>query len=220
MRPSCLLLLTLLAGAAQAQGEAPARGIYTCTTPDGRKLTGDRPIPDCASREQRILNADGSVRGTLPPFMSPEERAAKEAADRKAHQEKLAQQDAVRRDRLLMQRFPTEAAHQKVRAAALDDVHKAMKTSQQRIVELENERKPLNDEAEFYTGKALPAKVRQALDANDAAVDAQKTLIENLKAEKVRINANYDAELARLRKLWAGAAPGTLPPLEARPPSR
>ena len=64
-----------LTSAALAQDAAPGKGIYTCTTPDGRKLTSDRPIPGCTSREQRVLNPDGSQRTTLPPFLSPEERA-------------------------------------------------------------------------------------------------------------------------------------------------
>ena len=213
MRKAWLVALCLGSGLAAAQTEGVGRAIYTCTTPDGHKLTGDRPIPECASREQRILNPDGSQRGTLPPFLSPEERAAKEAADRRALSERIAMQDAIRRDRMLMQRFPNEAAHQRARTLALDDVNKSMRNSEQRIVDLAKERKPLADEAEFYKGKPLPGKLKQQLDANDAAVEAQKTLIENLKAELVRINTNYDAELARLRKLWAGAAPGTLPPL-------
>lgn len=217
MRQGWFLLLCLGSGLAVAADPVSLRGIYTCTTPDGRKLTSDRPIPECISREQRILNADGSERGTLPAFLSPEERAAKEAADRRAQSERIAAQDAVRRDRMLMQRFPTEAAHQRARSGALDDVNKSMRNSEQRILDLAKERKPLLDEAEFYQGKPLPAKLKQQLDANDAAVEAQKSLIENLKAELVRINANYDLELARLKKLWAGAAPGTLPPLNTTP---
>ena len=35
------------------------------------------------------------------------------------------------------------------------------------------------------------------------------------KSELQRINRLYDAELARLRLLWAGATPGSLPPAEA-----
>jgi hypothetical protein len=66
------------------------------------------------------------------------------------------------------------------------------------------------DEAEFYKGKALPAKLKQQLDANDAATEAQRVLIDNQKAELVRVNRLYDVELARLKRLWAGAAPGTL----------
>ncbi|MBV8603781.1 MAG: DUF4124 domain-containing protein [Pelomonas sp.] len=213
--PRRLLALARLVGLlALAQGAA-AQVIYTCTTPDGRKLTSDRPIADCTSREQRVLNADGSQRGVLPAYLSPEERANKEAEDRRLAAEHVRQQEAVRRDRNLMQRFPNEAAHQAARANALDDANKAMHLSELRIKDLALERRPLDDEAEFYKGKALPGKLKQALDANDASVEAQKQLIENQKAEIVRINKRYDAELARLKKLWAGAAPGSLPPSDA-----
>jgi hypothetical protein len=202
---------------AWAQENVPGKGIYTCTTADGRKLTGDRPIPECTSREQRVLNPDGSQRTTLPPFLSPEERAAKEAADRRSATERIAQQDAIRRDRTLVQRYPTEAAHQRARNAALDDANKAMRLSERRIKDLGAERKPLTDEAEFYKGRPLPAKLKQGLDANDASVEAQQVLIENQRSEIVRINTRFDAELARLRKLWSGATPGSLPPLGELP---
>lgn len=205
--------------AVAAQDAVPGRGIYTCTTADGRRLTSDRPIAECTSREQRVLNADGSQRATLAPFLSPEERAAKDAAERRAAAERLAQQDAIRRDRTLVQRYPNEAAHLRARNAALDDANKAMKLSERRIKELGQERKPLTEEAEFYKGKPLPAKLKQGLDANDASVEAQQQLVDNQKAEIVRINTRFDAELARLRKLWAGAAPGTLPPLNELPKS-
>lgn len=216
MRP-LLLAGLLFASAAQAQDGTPGKGIYSCTTADGRKLTSDRPIAECTSREQRVLNPDGSQRTTLPPYLSPEERAAKEAADRRAAADRIAQQDAIRRDRSLMQRYGNEAAHQRARNLALDDANKAMRISERRIKDLGAERKPLLDEAEFYRGKPLPAKLKQALDANDASVEAQEVLIENQKAEIVRINARFDAELARLRKLWTGAAPGSMPPLSELP---
>jgi hypothetical protein len=92
-----------------------------------------------------------------------------------------------------------------------------MRISERRIKDLGVERKPLLDEAEFYKGKPLPGKLKQSLDANDAGVEAQQVLIENQKAEIVRINTRFDAELARLKKLWSGAAPGSLPPLGELP---
>jgi len=213
---ACSLLATS-ALAQPAKDASSAKGIYTCTTADGRKLTGDRPIPECTNREQRVLNADGSQRTILPPFLSPEERATQEIAERRALAERIAHQDAVRRDRTLMQRFRDEASHQRARNAALDDANKSLRISERRVKDLGQERKPLLDEAEFYQGKPLPAKLKQSLDANDASVEAQQVLIENQKSERVRINARFDAELARLRKLWAGAAPGTLPPLSEQP---
>lgn len=184
--------------------------IYSCVTAEGRRLTSDRLIPECNSREQRILNSDGSLRAIVPPAMSPEERAAYEARERKAALERASLQDAVRRDRNLMQRYRNEAAHRAAREAALDDVNKAMGLSERRIQELAAERKPLQDEAEFYKGRPLPAKLKQQLDANEASAEAQRVLIENQKAELVRVNKLYDTELARLKKLWAGAPPGSL----------
>lgn len=216
MKPALLIAALLFSTAAWSQ-DGPGKGIYTCTTADGRKLTSDRPIAECTAREQRVLNPDGSHRTTLPPFLSPEERAAKEAADRRATADRIAQLDAVRRDRTLMQRYPNEPSHQRARNAALDDANKAMQISERRIKDLGTERKPLTDEAEFYKGRPLPGKLKQALDANDAGVEAQQQLIENQKAEIVRINARFDAELARLKKLWAGAAPGSMPPLGELP---
>lgn len=202
---------------AQPAKAAPSGPIYSCTTADGRKLTSDRPIVECLAKEQRLLNSDGSVRGVHPPSLTAEERAAKEAREREALAAKLAQQDAVRRDRNLMARYPDEAAHRRAREGALDSVRVAMKASEVRLRELANERKPLLAEAEFYSGKRLPPKLKQALEANDTALEAQRSVAQTQEAELARINALYDAELERLRRLWSGAAPGSLGPLGAAP---
>jgi hypothetical protein len=192
--------------------------IYTCVDANGKKLTSDRPIAECSARSQRVLNADGSLKMILPPTLTADERTEQEARDREAAAEQAARTEALRRDRSLMMRFPSEAAHNKARTAALDDVHKAVDLSQKRLAVLAAERKPLLDEAEFYVGKPLPLKLKLQLDANDASVEAQRSLIQNQQAEEVRINANFDAELARLRKLWAGAPPGSMGALPASTP--
>ena len=191
---------------------AMAQGIYTCTDSKGRRLTSDRPIIECLDREQRVMNKDGSTRSVLPPSLTADERAELEARERRKAQDRLAQQDMVRRDRMLLTRYPSEVEHRRAREAALDDVRKAVENSQRRIAELEKERKPLLEEAEFYKGKALPAKLRQSIEFVDVAVEAHQTLITNQQAEIQRINYIFDQELDRLRRLWAGAAPGTLPP--------
>jgi hypothetical protein len=192
-----------------------AQTIYSCVDASGKRLTSDRPIPECHTRDQRVHNADGSVRTVLPPALSPDERAELEARERQATAERMAQQEALRRDRSLLRRYPSEPPHKKAREAALDDVRKSVARSEQRLADLSVERKPLMDEAEFYKGKSLPAKLRQQMDANDAAVDAQRTLVQNTQEEIFRINALYDVELTRLKRLWAGAVPGSLGPIVA-----
>ena len=203
-------LLALALACAGAPGLAATGGIYSCVDANGKKLTSDRPIAECTNREQRLLNADGSVRKVIPPTLTADERAEAEAAERRAAAERAAQQDAVRRDRNLMIRFPNEPAHQRAREAALDDVRKAVRSSEERLRLLAAERKPLLDEAEFYADRTLPAKLKQALDGNEAAVEAQRALVQNQHAEEVRINNLYDVELERLKRLWAGAPPGSM----------
>lgn len=195
----------LLAGAAAASA-----AIYSCVDANGKKLTSDRPIAECSTREQRVLNPDGSVRRIVPPTMTADERAEQEARERKVAAERAQLQDAVRRDRNLMVRFPNEAAHNKARHASLDDVRAALQRSERRLADLAAERKPLLDEAEFYRNRPMPAKLKQQIESNDTAAEALRVLIQNQQAEIVRVNALYDTELERLRRLWAGAAPGSM----------
>lgn len=210
--PSLLLAAAMLAPAHAADAPA-APGIYSCTDDQGRKRTSDRPIAECTAKEQRVLNRDGSLREVKPPTPTAEERAETEARERKANEARMAAAETLRRDRNLLARYRDEDTHRRARANALDTVKLAMKASEQRLTQLAAERKPLIDEAEFYKGKPLPPKLKSAIDANDAALDAQRSSIVNQEAEVVRVNRLYDIELERLRKLWAGARPGSLGPL-------
>lgn len=214
LRTGVLLAPLLVAShAAWAQMTPPATGgvrIFTCTDASGKRLTSDRPIPECVAREQRVLNADGSVKRVLPPTLTAAERAEAEAREIEAAAERVAKQDTIRRDRSLMSRYPNEAAHRRARDAALEIVRSSMRISESRIKTLTAERKPLQDETQFYAGKQVPAKLKSQIDANDAALTAQRSLMQDQEAEVGRIDGLYDAELARLKKLWAGAPPGSL----------
>jgi hypothetical protein len=186
-----------------------AAGIYSCVDSTGKKHTSDRPIPECLDREQRVLNKDGSQKQTVPPRMNAEERAAEEERLKKKALADAAAKDAIRRDRNLMLRYPNEAAHNKGREAALDDVRKGIELSERHLKELQEDRKPLVTETEFYKGKRLPFKLKSKLEANEAQQQAQKDIIQNQSNEIARVNALYDAELARLKRLWGGAMPGS-----------
>lgn len=210
----CLpLVLALQAGfsVAATNGKTPnAAGIYSCQDAQGRRITSDRPIPDCLDREQRVLNKDGSQRQVLPPRKTLEERLKEEAQAREHERAEQAHVAAVRRDRKLMTRFPDEATHNKAREKALDDVREAMGRSELRVKTLQRERKALMSEAEFYKKKPMPIKLKSELEGNEASLNAQAEIIVNHQAEMKRLNAVYDTELARLRLLWGGAPPGSL----------
>lgn len=206
------------AGAAAAEGSRPVGGIYSCTDAKGRRHTADRPIPECQDREQRLMNVDGSVRKILPPQMSPSERTDQEAREMQEAQAAQARQEASRRDRNLMRRYPNEIAHDAARNVALDDVRQSIAITQRRLAALAAERKPLLEEASSYVRTPVPLKLRQQLNANDAATQAQRDLVLTQQAELVRLNDLYDNERALLRRLWAGGSPGSVAPAASATP--
>ena len=208
-----LALLGAFSAVVSGAGPEPVSGIYSCTDDKGRRLTSDRPIAECSGKEQRVLNRDGSLKAMQPPTLTAEERADLEAYERRAAQARMAQAEVVRRDRNLLIRYQSEPPHQQARAAALDAVKVAVKASEQRLKDLARERAPLLDEIEFYKGKTIPLKLKTLIEANDAAVGAQRVAVATQEAELLRVNRLYDIELERLRKLWAGAKPGSMGPL-------
>jgi hypothetical protein len=215
------LALTLACAPAFADEKAP-RPSFTCVV-NGKKIISDRLIPECNNTEQRELNSDGSLKRIVKPPMTPDER---EDAEKKEFEDKAriaAFNDAVRRDRNLMQRYPDEASHDKARQKALDEFRVSEKNSTTRINVLLDEKKKLDEERKFYINekvkKPLPTTLKKKIDANDAALEAQRSIAQNAQTELVRINRNFDLERERLRKLWGGARAGSLGPLpDARAP--
>ncbi len=199
-----LLVGQSVVGVAQAQQEA-VQGVYTCIDARGRTLTSDRPISECRDREQRLLNPSGTVKGTVGPTLTYQERTELEAK-RKAEQEERARTlEERRRDRALLIRYPRREVHDKERAEALSQIAVVRQAAQHRAEELQRQRTVLNQEMEFYKtdpGKAPPSLRRQVAEvANSLAV--QDRFIAEQDAERGRVNARFDEDLARLEPLWA-----------------
>jgi hypothetical protein len=208
-----VLALALLGAACWGQAPAAAAGsLYRCKDDQGHVITRDRYIAECSHKEQEILNPDGSRRSLIPPTLTSDERAQREALEQAKRDAEAGRNDAIKYDRNLLKRYPDKLAHDRKRGAELDTQRLAIGSAEVRLRELAVDRKRLLEEAEFYRGRALPPALKQQLEANDVAAAAQRNAIKNAQAEQERINANFNVELARLRKLWGDAQPGSLGP--------
>lgn len=195
--------------AAQAQSKPPS--IYSCVDSEGRRLSSDRPIPECLSQAQRLHNRDGSVRGEVPPYRSPDEQARLDRLRQQAEREQAAREEAARRDRSLLARFPNEVAHAEARALLLAPVLRQIEEAEARLDRLKAEAQTLTPApARPASAAAMSAQQRERLAANAGAREAQRLVLADRLAERDRLNQRQDEELARLRRLWAGAAPGSL----------
>lgn len=185
---------------------AYAQGIFTCTDARGKKITSDRPIPECMDREQKELNASGTVKRSLGPTLTAQEVSAQEARDKKVAEDRARVGEERRRNRALLTRYQNQAAHDAERASALTQVDAVIQTANKRMAELAEQRKALDNELEFY--KNDPSKApgylkRRVAEFQDNLV-AQQRFIANQQLEKKRVNDRFDEELTRLKPLWAG----------------
>lgn len=203
MPPARLLLGLLGAGWTAC---VQAQSIYTCIDAQGRRLTSDRPIVECIDRAQKELNPSGSVRRQIGPSLTASERAEIAARERKAAEEQAKANEELRRNRAMLARYRDQAQHDRARADALALVDDMLAPLRQRLAELDKQRKALDQELEFYPNvpaDKLPPKLRRQIEEHRAAVAAQERLVADQEAERQRLNARYDDELARLRQLWA-----------------
>jgi hypothetical protein len=197
-------LACLLAGAC---GSGWAQTIYTCVDGKGRRLTSDRPIQECIDREQKELNASGSVRRSIGPSLTAAERAAQDERDRKEAEERQRQAEERRMQRALVTRYPNQSVHDMERMKALKAVEDVVVTSQRRIAELQQQKKQLDTEAEFYKDKAKwPLKLKRQVEDTEQQVAAQQRFVGAQEDEKRRIDKRFDDELAKLRTLWTQSA--------------
>ncbi|WP_343592778.1 DUF4124 domain-containing protein [Paracidovorax wautersii] len=199
------------AGSVWAQPAPGGGSVYTCIDRQGRRITADRPIPECNDREQRVLDQTGAERRRLGPTLTENERAAAEAQHQREAAERARVAEERRRERVLATRYPTQSAHDAERAAALARVDDVTAVTQKHVDELLRDRKKLEAELAAYAntpGKA-PMALRRQLAEQDHALDTHKRFVAAQEAEKRRLNQRFDAELAVLQPIWAAkrAAP-------------
>lgn len=196
-----------------------AQGIYTCVDAKGRRLTADRPITECIDREQRELNASGTVRRKIGPTLTAEERAAEEDKARKATEERARATEEKRRDRALLTRYPDRATHDKERVAATTQIDALIATATKQIGDLTTERGRFQTELEFFKGdlsKASP-KLKRQIEENERQLQTERRFLANQEAEKKRLTERYDEELGKLKALWALKAGATTAGVGAPP---
>lgn len=209
IRTAGVFLIGVLLASLLVQAQAQTQGIYSCVDSKGRRLTADRPIAECADREQKVLNPSGTVKSTLKPTLTAKERAELEARQKREAEELARQAEEKRRERALLVRYPNQATHDKERAEALAQIAVVRKAAVNRVNELLRQRDELTIEMEFYkkdTTKAPPSLRRQMDDiAHSLAV--QGRFIADQDAESARVDARFDEELVRLKQLWARRSP-------------
>jgi len=189
-------------GAAAAQ-----QSIFVCSDAKGRTLSGDRPPAECVGAI-RELRSDGSVRRVIEPPLTPEQKAARAAEEKRQREEADRQRAQMRKDLALLETYASEEEIENARARALATRQALIERATRRLEEHQRERKKLDNEAEFYAKREMPDKLKRAFEGNAALIRSEEKIIADSRAEMQRINERFDAERKRWRELVsAGAMP-------------
>jgi len=205
------VILACMCAGGWAQTPPSAGGVYTCIDAKGRKLTADRPIPECTDREQKILNPSGTVKARVGPTLTAQERADLEIKEKREIEERSRTADEKRRDRALLTRYPSKTIHDQERQEALTQIGVVIQAAKNRLEELIKQRAAVDAEMEFYKNdpSKAPAYVRRQQEENIQSQAVQRRFIGEQEGEIKRLNARFDDELVRLRQLWTTIAPST-----------
>jgi hypothetical protein len=200
-----LVLLALPVSAAQTL--SPNGFMYTCIS-NGKVYTADRPPAECANVDMRELNRDGSVRRIIPRPLTVDEQRARALEAKKKIEDEERQLAQRRRDRSLLEAYATDAEIEAARKKSLEGAEQIIKRSQERSLSLSQDKRRLDDEAEFYKKREQPDSLKRAYALNEQAVAAEQKIVAEARAEVDRINERFDAERRRFRELVAqGARP-------------
>jgi hypothetical protein len=203
-RRATVLGIVCLMGMDASLAQDNKGGIFSCVDGRGRRLTSDRPIPECLDREQQELNSSGIVRRIVPPNYTAEERARIAEQRRIEYIEKSRLTEEKRRDRALLIRYPNKGVHDKERSDALGQIDEVIDAVDKRSKALVAQRREIGLELEFYQNdiNKAPAWLRRKFEDNADQLQIQQRFLSDQSLEKKRVTARFDEELGKLRQLW------------------
>ena len=184
-----------------------------CLGKDGKKYFGQTVPPQCVGQAVEYLDKSGNVVKRVAAALTPEQRAAKEAEERKKADAAAVEKVEARRNRALLETYTSEADIDQGRQRALKDNEKAVKEIEGRIAQIDKRAGELRKEMEFYQGKNKPpAKLAEDTNNNEIDRSSQQQLLSAKKKEVDSINAKYDDDKKRYVELSkGGAAPAAAP---------
>lgn len=198
------LLLALFAGSGDAQTDKTK--LYRWVDKNGQVHYGDSVPPEYAEQDRDILNKQGVPIGREEGLITPEEAAAKAAADKAERDEKKRKL----RDRVLLQTYQSVKELEVLRDTRLELVDAQLTIQEQSLANLRAQRAQIERMAARYSpinqnADALPLPEELALDLERSAndIDTQQANLVKRREDRESIRLNFEADIARYKELRA-----------------
>jgi hypothetical protein len=202
------LLLALAAGAAGAATPQSGKKVYRWVDKNGQVHYGDSVPAEYADQDRDVLNRQGVPVGREEGNITPEEAAAKAAADKAARDE----QKRKLRDRVLLQTYQSVQELEVLRDNRLELVDSQLTIQEQSLANLRAQLTQIRKQAARYAPlnqkpEAAPLPGELALDLKRAQTDiaTQEANLQKRRDERESIRMNFEADIQRFKELRAVA---------------
>ena len=194
---STLLLLGLVAPAAHA-----AR-TFCCSDERNQQRCGDILPEACRTRAYIEYNEAGiRVRNVERPLTGAEQ-AVKDAEDKKKRDLADAAAQQQRSDQALLSTYADESDLNTARDRAVGELERSIKSSEDKLADLNKAKAKISADAEFFKNKPLPPDMKQKIARNQTALLEQQSAIDEKKKELEDAKAKFEGFRKRLQELKA-----------------
>ena len=207
MSPPRAKLLALLLATLTGTSALAAGNFFCCNDASGKQVCGDILPQACYGRAYRELGSNGQTIRTVDAPLTAEQRSQREAEEEKRKREEEKRKEQQRKDQALLNTYGNEQDIELMRKRAEGDVLKAIANAEKKIVEIRQQRKKFENEAEFYKKKTLPHEVKKGLADADSDINSQEVFIAEKKKELEGIRAKYDEDKRRFVELISQRPP-------------
>jgi Domain of unknown function (DUF4124) len=205
--PKALLFLALLATLAGAAAAADDRKkLYRWVDKNGQVHYGDSVPAEYAEQDRDILNKQGVSVGREEGTVTPEEAAAKAAADKAARDE----QKRKLRDRVLLQTYQSVEELEILRDNRLELVNAQLTIQEQSLANLRAQRAQIERQAARYApistkpdAPPLPEEIAADLERSASDIETQESNLVRRREERESIRQSFEADIARYQELRA-----------------
>ena len=195
----------LLAGGAAAQTDKHNK-VYRWVDKDGQVHYGDSVPAEHAEQDRDVLNKQGVKVGREEGIITPEEAAAKAAADKAAREE----QKRKLRDRVLLQTYQSVKELEVLRDTRLELVDAQLTIQEQSLSNLRAQYAKIERAATRYApvntepgAPPLPDEIAADLARSTSDIATQETNLLRRRQERENIRLTFEADIRRYQELRA-----------------
>jgi hypothetical protein len=196
---------------ASAQQRQQQGRLYRWVDQNGVVHYSDSVPPEFAETDRDILNKQGVAVGSEEGLITAEERAEMERLEAEAAERRQRQQDAARRDNMLLETYLTVDDIEDLRDRRLELLESQIKVTELYLANLRKRLATLQVEASHYKPHSdrddaaeLPDELALDIARTLSSIQLYEQRLSRTRSDQSEVRASFDRDIVRFKELKGG----------------